>query len=92
MNCWGYNQGIIDELKSRFPAWLEENLRTNPIKGEYYLPNVTGELIRDGKGTVKVIPSREKWYGITYKDDMPSVVSAIAGMHAEGKYPAKMID
>lgn len=92
MNCWGYNLGIIDGLKDRFPAWLDENLKTNPLRCEYYLPNVTGELIKDGTGTVCAIPSREKWYGITYKDDMPSVVSAIARMRAEGKYPEKMMD
>lgn len=92
MNCWGFNRGMLDELEARFPAWLDENLPVNPAKCEYFLPYVTNALIKEGKGAVHVLPCHEAWYGITYKEDMPNVVAAIAAMRRAGVYPKKLLD
>ena len=92
MNCWGFGPGMLEELERRFPAWLEENLPANPLKAEYFLPFVVNALIQEGKGCVHVLPCRESWYGITYREDLEGVVRHLAALRAEGKYPALLLD
>lgn len=92
MNVWGFNHEMMEELKAEFPLWLDKNLPVNPLKAEYFLPFVADDMIKSGKGSVSVRSSRDKWYGMTYKEDMPGVVAAIAQMREEGIYPAKMLD
>ena len=48
---------------------------------------MTGQLIHENALQVKVLPTHEKWFGITYKEDMPKVQAAIADMKARGVYP-----
>ena len=78
------------ELKERFPAFLDEAMKTNPLKGEYFLPSVVSELLAEDKADVKVLKSLDKWYGVTYKEAKPVVVNAICKLKAEGKYPEKL--
>jgi len=92
MNCWGFGLSMMQELKKRFPAWLDENLKVNPLKCEYFLPFVANALIKANEGRIRILNCSETWYGVTYKEDMENVVSAIARMRAEGKYPEKMMD
>ena len=87
MNMWGFNKSLLAELRDRFPAFLEEGLKTNPEKCEYFLPNVVGELLSEGKATVQVLPSEDRWYGVTYREDKPVVVRAIEAMKNKGDYP-----
>ena len=90
MNMWGFTASILKELKERFPLFLKENLKKNPLKCEYFLPSVVGELLEEGKATVEVLKSEDKWYGVTYKEDKPVVVAAIQKLKDEGKYPQKL--
>ena len=92
MNFWGFNHSMMEELEKRFPAWLDENLPINPLKGEYFLPFVANALIQEGLGSVRVLPCHETWHGITYREDMESVVNYIAQLRAEGTYPEKLLD
>lgn len=92
MNCWAFSNSMLDELYKRFPAWLDANLSVNPTKCEYFLPFVTNAMIKDGEGTVAVLPCHEQWYGMTYKEDFPTVVNAIKALHDEGVYPEKLLD
>ena len=87
MNLWGFTQGILSELETGFPAFLRHALKENPLKGEYLLPRIVNDLVRDNKATVEVLHSKDKWYGITYKEDLPAVAAAIQAMQEEGKYP-----
>lgn len=87
MNLWGFSAKILDEIEGRFAAFLTENLPKNPLKCEYFLPLIPNQLIHEGKGRVQVIPTQEKWYGVTYHDDMPFVQQSIADMKKEGLYP-----
>jgi dTDP-glucose pyrophosphorylase len=87
MNLWGFTQGILSELETGFPAFLRQALKENPLKGEYLLPRIVNDLVRDNKATVEVLHSKDKWYGITYKEDLPAVAAAIQAMQEEGKYP-----
>jgi len=92
MNCWAFSNSMLDELYKRFPAWLDANLPVNPTKCEYFLPFVTNAMIKDGEGTVAVLPCHEQWYGMTYKEDTPTVVNAIKALREDGVYPEKLLD
>ncbi len=92
MNCWAFSNSMFEELESRFPSWLDDNLPGNPEKCEYFLPFVVNDMIKAGKGKIRVLNCHEAWYGITYKEDMDSVVNAIKNMRAEGIYPDALLD
>ena len=90
MNMWGFSASILKELKDRFPKFLDENLKVNPLKCEYFLPFVVDELLGEKRATVKVLKSMDKWYGVTYKEDKPVVVAAIQNLKDQGLYPEKL--
>lgn len=90
MNLWGYNETFIKELEKRFPAFLDEAMVSDPLKGEYLLPDVVKVLLAENKGSVEVLQTSSKWYGITYKEDKEKVVAAIRAMVDAGEYPEKL--
>ena len=67
--------------------FLKEELPDNPMKAEYYLPMAVGDILREGKASVQVLNSRDKWFGVTYKEDKEQVVKAIAELKQQGQYP-----
>ena len=86
MNMWGFSNSILKELKERFKPFLDDAIKNNPMKGEYFLPFVVDELLQEHKATVKVLKSEDKWYGVTYKEDKPVVVESFAKLIADGVY------
>ncbi len=90
MNFWGFTPEILDEIWDVFPAFLAENLPVNPEKCEFYLPTFVGSRLAEGKVRVRVLPCMETWHGVTYKEDLDSVKSAIGQLKREGKYPARL--
>ena len=90
MNMWGFSASILKELKERFPVFLKKNLSVNPMKCEYFLPEVVSNLLSEGKATVEVRKSLDKWYGVTYKEDKPFVVAAIQSLKDQDLYPQKL--
>ncbi len=90
MNMWGFNRSFLDEAWTRFPAFLDKALAENPLKAEYFLPTVVSWLIGEGKARVKVLRSTDKWYGVTYREDKPTVEAAIAEKTASGLYPDRL--
>ena len=87
MNLWGFTESFVKEALARFGDFLDKALVENPLKGEYFLPSVVDELLREKKARVKVLTSRDKWYGVTYKEDKPVVVAAIKAKTDNGEYP-----
>lgn len=87
MNMWGFSCSILKELNKRFITFLEKEVPKNPLKAEYFLPTVVGELLKEEKATVQVLKSTDKWYGVTYKEDKEVVVEAIAAFKEQGLYP-----
>ena len=87
MNLFGFTESYIRECAERFPRFLENNLAKNPEKCEFYMPTVVAELLSEGKADVKIIPGTDKWYGVTYKEDKETVVSAFKKFADEGFYP-----
>lgn len=90
MNFWGFDESFIKASLRDFPAFLDENLSKNPQKCEYLLPTEVDKLIRVGEADVKVLKSGDRWYGVTYKEDKPGVVAAIADKHKNGLYPTPL--
>ncbi len=87
MNMWGFTRSFLKEIKDGFPAFLDKGLKENPMKCEYFLPSVVSRLLEEGRASVAVLKSSDKWYGITYKEDKPVVVRAVQNMKDEGLYP-----
>lgn len=87
MNFWGFSRDMMNEMVNRFPEFLIRALKTDPLKGEYFLPGVVDALLKEGKARVQVLKSRDKWYGVTYKEDKETVVDALQAMKDKGLYP-----
>ncbi len=90
MNLWGFTPSILGELDRRFAAFLEASLPGNPLKCEYFLPFVVDEILKEGKAEVTVLKSKDRWYGVTYKEDKETVVQAIRQLKDQGLYPEKL--
>lgn len=89
LNAWGFTPGFLDELRSGFAAFLTRSI-DNISKAEYFLPAVVGELLHKGKARVSVLPTGEKWFGVTYKEDRPMVQAALRGLIEKGVYPERL--
>ena len=87
MNLWGFTSSFLGEIRDRFPAFLDKVLGKNPGKAEFFLPSSVSELIEEGKATVQVLHSPDKWYGVTYAADKPVVMAALKEKTDEGFYP-----
>ncbi len=89
MNMWGFTSSILEELESGFVEFLS-NLGDNAEKKEYLLPTIVDGLIKTGKAEVKLLESKDKWFGVTYKEDKGVVVESFKKLIADGVYPAKL--
>ncbi len=87
MNMWGFTPSFIQEIDARFPDFLANDVPKNPAKAEYFLPRTVGDLLAEQKARVKVLRSRDRWFGVTYAADKPMVVAALKQMQEQGLYP-----
>ncbi len=90
MNMWGFGEGVLKDLDQALTRFFAEEVSKNPMKAECYLPIEVDKMLQAGKADVKVLPSRDKWFGVTYKEDKPFVVESIAKLKADGVYPEKL--
>ena len=90
MNLWAFRAGVLDMFPKMFEAFLKNDVPANPLKAEFYLPNVPKALIASGKGRVRLLNTDERWYGMTYREDAAMVRDAIARMKAGGLYPERL--
>lgn len=84
MNMWGFTPTILKELEIRFDKFLKEN--STDLKKEFLLPVVVNELIKEKKVSIKVLPSYDKWYGITFSEDLDNVKKAFKKFYEKGIY------
>ncbi|MCD8007464.1 MAG: nucleotidyltransferase [Clostridiales bacterium] len=91
MNLWCFRPSFVQELAAEFPAFLDKALVENPLKGEFFLPLTVTEMLQSGKADIRVLSSRDKWYGVTYKADRPGVVAALQRMTDKGLYPSPLV-
>jgi len=89
MNMWGFPPAFIQELERGFPEFLD-SLKPGDLKAEYLLPRIVDKMIKTGKARVTVLETRDKWFGVTYKEDKQTVVKAIRELIEQGVYPEKL--
>ena len=85
MNMWALQPSFFEILESGFATFLSR-LGENSMKAEYLLPTIVGELLHNGQAEVKVLSSKDKWFGVTYKEDKDAVVSSIRALIEDGIY------
>ena len=85
MNMWGLQPEFLDILEKGFHEFLETT-KADDLKAEYLLPTIIGGLLKEGRAEVTVLNSKDKWFGVTYKEDKESVVNAIKELIEKGIY------
>ena len=86
MNMWGLMPEFISLLEEGFEAFFTEAVPANPLKAEYLLPIYIGQLLREDRITVKVLETRDAWFGVTFKEDKPAVVASFKALLSSGVY------
>ena len=86
MNMWGLRPAFMKTLEEGFEEFFRTAVKENPLKAEYLLPIYIGQLLREGKVTVQVLETRDKWFGVTYREDKPAVVASFRKLIADGVY------
>ena len=84
MNFWGFMPAIFDDIEKDFIEFLSD--LKNPLKDEFYIPFVVDNMIKNKGAKVKVLETDEKWYGVTYREDLNDVVNAMREKIAGGLY------
>ena len=90
MNLWAFRDGAREAFGRLFGDFLKNDVPKNPLKAEFYLPNVPKALIAAGTGRVRLLDTDERWYGMTYREDAEKVRTAIADMKKKGLYPEQL--
>ena len=86
MNMWALTPEFVDLLESGFVEFFEKAAPANPLKAEYLLPIYIDELLHADKVSVKVLPTHDKWFGVTYAEDKQTVIDSFARLVADGVY------
>ena len=89
MNCWGFPEGVFGYFEKEFVSFMK-NIDSNPIKGEFYLPFIANSMAAEGLADITVLPTGDKWYGVTYPDDKEKVMKALKKMADDGVYPSPL--
>ena len=89
MNMGGLTPAFIKELERGFPEFLS-GLKEGDLKSEYLLPTIIDQMIKDGRARVKVLETRDHWFGVTYKEDKEGVAESIRALISQGVYPEKL--
>ena len=90
MTMWGLTPDFIEVLEEGFKKFFEKEVTKNPLKAEYLIPTFIGELLDEGKMSVKVLKSNDTWYGMTYHEDVASVKDSFKKMLEKGLYKADL--
>lgn len=90
MNFWGFSPEFMQTVEAYWPKFFREAVPANPLKSEYLLPSLIGELLAAEKIRVRVHISRDHWFGVTYHEDKESVMQALREKITAGVYPAEL--
>ena len=86
MNMWGLTPAFLETLEEGFKVFFKEEVPEDPMKAEYLIPIFIGQLLDQGKMSVKVLKSNDTWYGMTYKEDVAAVKESFSEMLKDGLY------
>ena len=84
MNLFVFTKDIIDLLKEKLPIFLKENIGN--LKSEFLIPEIVSEIVGEGRATLELLETPSVWYGVTYREDKPSVVKALKALTDKGLY------
>lgn len=88
MNMWGFTPRVFDQLRAYFESFLDANSLDQ--RAECYLPNAVNSLIQSRESRVRVLPTIETWFGVTYREDRPRVMESIGRLVQSGSYPDRL--
>jgi hypothetical protein len=89
MNIWGFTPSLFAGLEARFGRFLQDNT-ANIEKAEFFLSEAVGDMVREGQARVRVLPTADRWSGVTYQQDRPRVKQGIQDLIRQGVYPANL--
>lgn len=89
MNMWGLHPEFFDVLETGFEEFLK-NCEDDYLKAEYLLPTIVGDLLKNNRAEVAVLQSKDKWFGVTYKEDKEAVMASVRALVDVGVYPEKL--
>ncbi len=90
MSCFGFTCEIFSIIGSEFEKFLSLYKVNSDGQSEFFLPSIVQDAIRDEKAELKVLPTNEKWLGLTYREDLQDVRAKIAQMVKSGQYPKSL--
>jgi hypothetical protein len=88
MNFWGFTPAVFKITEDLFREFAEAN-KDKP-KAEFFIPLIGENLVKSNTATFKVVPTSNKWFGVTYKEDKPYVQDSIDQLVKNGTYPEKL--
>jgi len=88
MNFWGFTPAFYEFARAEFKNFLRD--RAHDPKAEIFIPLVVNKLVKAGMASVKILPSRDRWFGVTYREDKPKVMAEIGRLVAAGRYPSPL--
>lgn len=89
MNMWGFSNDFLQEIRSRFPAFLDYAIAKDPLGAEFLLPTTIERMLTEDSVSVQVLHSEDRWFGVTYAADKPLVVDALSMLTGKGLYPSQ---
>ena len=89
MNFWGFMPSVFDEMERYFEDFLRRDAGEN-AKAECLLPNMVGKLLKEGRLSVSVLQSKDRWFGMTYHEDRARVAAELLELHRAGVYPREL--
>ena len=87
MNFWGFTPAVFPALEKIFDDFIHSDITKDPMKCEHVIPTAVGRMVQEGTCSVQMLSSKDKWFGVTYKEDKPEVVKKIAALKDAGVYP-----
>ena len=91
MNMWGFHADFLDVLQDGFVSFLKKNLGTGQeTKAEFLLPIIVDEMLQAHDADVSVLKTEDRWFGVTYQEDIPSVKESFLTLTRQGVYPENL--
>lgn len=90
MNLWGFGYEYMEVLKKDFREELVNIIKNNPLKGEFYIQMPINEQISNHSATYQILPTNDKWFGVTYIEDKPNVEEKFKELKESGAYPVNL--
>ena len=88
MNFWCFHQSVFPEAEKQFHAFVKANYEN--LKSEFFIPLIADNFVHGHQGNIKIIPTTAQWFGVTYKEDAPSVKASIDHLVASKEYPESL--